>query len=164
MAARRFSRRVSSRELSCFGFSSPKLTVVSLSAAMPFDAVLHHRTRAAIAERQVVFRRADAAGVAFDPDPQSRVRPQRGHRLARMRCAASVSEIPVEVEVDIFERERPHGTRVTWMFTVSDADSDPSAHVPVTVTGTVPTCSARSTQCSAAPGSRTCRSARSIDR
>ncbi len=34
-AARRLSRRVYSRELSYFGCSSPKLTVVSRSAAMP---------------------------------------------------------------------------------------------------------------------------------
>ena len=74
MAARRLRRRVSSRALS---HARPLLTVAHraqpIGADPAADQVVLHRVRAPIAERQVVFRRPDVAGVPFDFDPQRRV-------------------------------------------------------------------------------------------
>src|SRR4051794_37065600 len=53
------------------------LTVAHAAEPVRTDAVARevvaNRVRAALAERQVVFGRADVAGVAFDLDPQARV-------------------------------------------------------------------------------------------
>src|SRR5690606_3556297 len=63
----------------------PLLAVAHRAQTIGADAaareVIAHRVGAAFAEREVVFGRADVAGVAFDLEPQLRILLQRRDRL-----------------------------------------------------------------------------------
>src|SRR5262245_1394972 len=78
------------------------------------DEIVAHRVGAAFAEREVVFRRADVAGVAFDLDADVGVlRPlQRRYRFVERADGFRPQAVPVEVEVHVLERDlracRPH--------------------------------------------------------
>ena len=111
------------------------------------DAVLRqviaHRVGAAFAERQVVFGRADAAGVAFNGQAQRRVLPSSPTRPVRARAAlpdAASNGRSRSARLRTCRPWRPRGT--TWIVTVSVAV--PSllsfGQVTVTVTGTGPGC------------------------
>ena len=101
------------------------------------DEVLAHRGRAAFAERQVVFGRADVAGVAFDLDLQVRVLLQRAHRFVERAHRFRPQAVAVEVEVHVLEDDLLHRR-------LDHLDGDRVDAVPplpsstVTVTGTGP--------------------------
>ena len=101
------------------------------------DQVVAHRVRAPIAQRQVVFRRADVAGVPFDLDPQRRRR-----RAAPSPLRPARASLPAAASSGRSRSARPRtcrsstGGRVTWMLTVSDAVLLSVGQVTVTVTGT----------------------------
>ena len=85
----------------------PLLTVADGPQPVGADAaageVLADRVGAALAERQVVFRRADVAGVALDLDAQVRVLLQRADRLVERARRFGPQAVAVEVEVDVLE-------------------------------------------------------------
>src|SRR5688572_2768580 len=60
---------------------------------------------AAFAEREVVFGRADVAGVAFERQPQRGVFLHRRHGLLEQAHRFGPQRVTVEVEVHVFERE-----------------------------------------------------------
>ena len=65
--------------------------------------VVAHGVRAPLAEREVVFGRADVAGVAFDLEPQLRVLLQRLDRLVERPRRFRPQRVAVEVEVHVLE-------------------------------------------------------------